>query len=84
MLVDRNRRAARRIGDIEGLQEALFTIGSAQNIHLTKLSRGRRVLFLEGQDMRLLTRRAFQAFPGAGGRRRPHSCPDRWLCAAAR
>lgn len=56
VLVDRNRRAARRIGDIEGLQEALFTIGSAQNIHLTKLSRGRRVLFLEGQDMRLLRR----------------------------
>lgn len=56
VLVDRNRRAARRIGDIEGLQEALFTIGSAQNIHLAKLSRGRRVLFLEGQDYRLLRR----------------------------
>lgn len=58
VLINRNRSSARRIGDIEGLQEALFSIGSAQNIHLTKLSRGRRVLFLEGQDFRQLCRLA--------------------------
>lgn len=60
VLVDRGRRAAKRIGEIEGLQEALFSIGSAQNIHLTKLSRGRRVLFFEGQDYKLLRRFAAQ------------------------
>ncbi|SNB59214.1 ATPase/GTPase, AAA15 family [Rhodoblastus acidophilus] len=60
VLVDRGRRAAKRIGEIEGLQEALFSIGSAQNIHLTKLSRGRRVLFFEGQDYKLLRRFASQ------------------------
>jgi hypothetical protein len=58
VLINRGRRSAKRIGDIEGLQEALFSIGSAQNIHLTKLSRGRRVLFLEGQDFRQLRRLA--------------------------
>lgn len=56
VLVNRARRSAKRIGDIEGLQDALFSIGSAQNIHLTKLSRGRRVLFFEGQDFRQLRR----------------------------
>lgn len=56
VLINRDRNSAKRITDIEGLQDALFSIGSAQNIHLTKLSRGRRVLFLEGQDFRLLRR----------------------------
>lgn len=58
VLVNRGRQSAKRIIEIEGLQDALFSIGSAQNIHLTKLSRGRRVLFLEGQDYRLLRRLA--------------------------
>ena len=56
LIVNRSRQHARRIGDIEGLQEALFSIGSAQNIHLTKLSRGRRVLFLEGKDFQIIRR----------------------------
>jgi hypothetical protein len=58
VLVNRARKSAKRIGDIEGLQDALFSIGSAQNIHLTKLSRGRRVLFFEGQDFRQIRRLA--------------------------
>lgn len=41
ILINRNRSPAKRIKDIDGLQEALFSIESAQNIHLTKLSRGR-------------------------------------------
>jgi hypothetical protein len=40
------------------LQEALFSIGSAQNIHLARLSRGKKLLFLEGDDYRLLRRLA--------------------------
>lgn len=58
VIVNRERRHARRISDVDGLQEALFAIGSAQNIHLTKLSRGRRVLFLEGLEFRILRRLA--------------------------
>lgn len=56
VIVNGARRHGRRITDIDGLQEALFSIGSAQNIHLTKLSRGRKVLFLEGQEFRMLRR----------------------------
>ena len=47
---------ASRVTDIDGLQEALFSIGSAQNIHLARLSRGKKILFLEGNDFRLLRR----------------------------
>jgi energy-coupling factor transporter ATP-binding protein EcfA2 len=56
IIVHRGRRTAHRVADIDGLQEALFSIGSAQNIHLARLSRGRKLLFLEGDDFRLLRR----------------------------
>jgi AAA domain, putative AbiEii toxin, Type IV TA system len=56
ILVNKTRKLANRVTDIEGLQEALFSIGSAQNIHLARLSRGKKILFLEGNDFRLLKR----------------------------
>jgi hypothetical protein len=58
IIVNKLKRSATRVADIEGLQEALFSIGSAQNIHLARLSRGKRLLFLEGDDYRLLRRLA--------------------------
>jgi energy-coupling factor transporter ATP-binding protein EcfA2 len=60
IVVNKNRRGATRVTDVEGLQEALFSIGSAQNVHLTRLSRGRKILFLEGNDFRILRRFAIQ------------------------
>jgi hypothetical protein len=66
VLVNRSRRSGRRISDLDGLQEALMSIGSDQNIHLARLSRGRKILFLEGNDHRILSRLAakygFSAF----------------------
>lgn len=56
ILVNKTRKTAHRVTDIDGLQEALFSIGSAQNIHLARLSRGKKILFLEGDDFRLLKR----------------------------
>jgi len=38
------------------MQEAVEALGSNQNIHLTKLSKGRKVLFVEGTDFGLLRR----------------------------
>lgn len=61
VLINRARKSAKRVGDIDGLQDALFSIGSAQNIHLAKLSKDRRVLFLEGQDYKLLRKFASRA-----------------------
>jgi hypothetical protein len=45
IVVNKVRNWATRVTDIEGLQDALFSIGSAQNVHLTRLSRGRRERF---------------------------------------
>src|SRR5258708_14966389 len=60
ILINKTKKIATRVTDIEGLQEALFSIGSAQNIHLARLSRGKKILFLEGDDVRLLRRFAAQ------------------------
>lgn len=60
VLVNRGKRTASRVNDADGLQEALTSIGSAQNIHLTRLTRGKKLLFLEGDDYRLLKRFASQ------------------------
>jgi hypothetical protein len=60
VLVNRAKRTAARVSDADSLQEALNSIGSAQNIHLARLTKGRRILFLEGDDYRLLRRFASQ------------------------
>jgi energy-coupling factor transporter ATP-binding protein EcfA2 len=60
VLINRSKRTAARVSDADSLQEALNSIGSAQNIHLARLTKGRRVLFLEGDDYRLLRRFASQ------------------------
>jgi energy-coupling factor transporter ATP-binding protein EcfA2 len=56
ILINKAKKTASRVTDIDGLQEALFSIGSAQNIHLARLWRGKKILFLEGNDFRLLRR----------------------------
>ena len=56
IVVDKRRRVGKRVTDIAGMQEAVESLGSTQNIHLTKLSKGRKVLFVEGNDFSLLRR----------------------------
>lgn len=56
LVVDKTRRRAKRVTDIAGVQEAIESLGSTQNIYLTRLARGRKVLFVEGQDFALLRR----------------------------
>ncbi len=61
VIIDKRRRSARRIVDVDGLQEAIASVGSTHNIHLTRLSQGRKVLFLEGGDIKFLKRYASRA-----------------------
>ena len=57
VVIDKQKRAGERLRDVVGVQRALDTVGSAQNITLTSLARSRRVLFVEGiDDFRLLRR----------------------------
>ena len=50
ILVDKTRKAGRRLKDVAGVQQALDAVGSVQNITLTRLARNRRVLFVEGDS----------------------------------
>lgn len=62
LLIDKSRRAAERLRDVEGVQAAMEAMGSVQNITLTQLARNRRVLFVEGfNDFRVLRRFAYRA-----------------------
>ena len=57
LLVDKTRRSARRLRDIEGVQQALDNIGSIQNITLTELAKNRRLVFVEGlRDYKIVRR----------------------------
>ena len=50
VVVDKNKLSAKRIIDVDGVQQALDMVGSVQNIHLTALARNRRILFVEDID----------------------------------
>ena len=74
VVVDKTKKHANRLRDVEGVQAALKAIGSIQNITLTRLAQNRRVLFAEGDtDVRLLRR--FARVLGSG--------PIKWLCKSA-
>jgi hypothetical protein len=55
LLIDKKRRSAERLKDVERLQQALDQVGSVQNITLTRLARSRKVLFVEDEhDFKIL------------------------------
>lgn len=57
LIIDKNKHSAKRVRDIEGVQEALDALGSIQNMTLTQLARNKRVLFMEGShDYRIVRR----------------------------
>lgn len=58
LIVDRLYKSAKRLSDISGLQIASEVIGSNQNINLTRLARGKRILFVEGNDSKILSKLA--------------------------
>ncbi len=57
ILVDKTHKSGKRLNDVSGVQQALNTIGSIQNITLTRLARNRRVLFVEGSNDYTIIRR---------------------------
>jgi hypothetical protein len=55
--VDKTKTSADRLKNVDGVQRALESVGSIQNITLTALARHRRVLFVEGDDDYRMLRR---------------------------
>ena len=54
LIIDRNRRFARRAADLAGVQSALTHIGSGRNVVLTQLARTSHALLVEGDDFTVL------------------------------
>lgn len=50
VLIDKSKRSAKRLRDVEGVQQALNSLGSIQNITLTQLAKNKRLLFVEGPN----------------------------------
>lgn len=57
LLIDKAMNSAKRLRDVEGVQQALDVIGSIQNITLTQLARTKKILFVEGMgDYKIIRR----------------------------
>jgi hypothetical protein len=54
--VEKQARSAKRLREVNEIQLVLEQIGSVQNLILSRLARYGRVLFFEGDDLRLLKR----------------------------
>lgn len=48
LLVNKGSRSAKRLKDVEGVQVALESLGSTQNVTLTHLARTKKIVFVEG------------------------------------
>jgi hypothetical protein len=58
LLINKINKGAKRISDLDGLQSISNILGSGQNIQLTRLARGKKILFVEGKDLKLLNKLA--------------------------
>lgn len=57
LLVQKGKPSAQRLHDIEGMQVAIASIGSAQNVTLAHLARTKKIVFVEGdKDFKTLRR----------------------------
>jgi energy-coupling factor transporter ATP-binding protein EcfA2 len=61
LLIDPASNSAKRLSSVPSLQKASELIGSNQNIHLTRLARGKKILFVEGKDLKILDKLAKQS-----------------------
>lgn len=50
LLLQKGKQSAQRLRDVEGMQLALNSIGSAQNVTLAHLARTKKIVFVEGHD----------------------------------
>jgi len=57
LLVNKTRKSAYRLRDIDGVQQAIESLGSAQNITLTHLARTKKIVFFEGANDYKIVRR---------------------------
>jgi len=65
LIIDRGRDCSKFTTNLPAVQELVEKIGSAQNLHLTKLWNARRLILVEGKDIKLLKRFQDLVFPAS-------------------
>lgn len=65
LIIDRRHENSDFAGSMDAVQRVLSGLGSAQNIHLTRLWATRRLLLLEGKDLQIFNRVHSILFPGS-------------------
>lgn len=60
LLIDKQKKTAQRLRDVEGIQQAIEALGSTQNVTLTQLARTKKIVFVEGMDDYRILRRFAQ------------------------
>ncbi len=58
IIIDKKHRSGQRLNDSRTIQKVVDLLGSVQNIHLTRLLRNKRALFVEGKDYQILKKLA--------------------------
>ena len=56
LVIDKTQRSARRVRSPEGIQSTLGSLGSIHVATMTAVAQTRRVLYIEGEDFRILRR----------------------------
>ena len=54
LVIDKNQRSAKRVRNVEGIQSTLGSIGSAHVATMTAVAQMRRILYVEGEDFKIL------------------------------
>jgi len=65
LIVDRHKNESSFATTLPSVQKLAENIGSAQNLHLTRLWRSKRLLLVEGKDIKLLKRFQDLVFPNS-------------------
>ena len=56
LVIDKTQRSAKRVSSPEGIQSTLGSLGSVHTVTMSTIAQTRRVLYIEGEDFKILRR----------------------------
>lgn len=56
LVIDKRQQNAEKIKDVKAIRNVIEYLGSVQNIYLARLAHSKKILFVEGQDFKILSR----------------------------
>ena len=56
LVIDKSQRSAKRVRSLEGIQSTLGSLGSIHSVTMSTIAQTRRVLYVEGEDFKIIRR----------------------------